>query len=132
VVRGALGTQGRLDGVVNAAGIVAFGDLVGTDPVVVEELFLVNALGPLWLAQAVLPTLAERRGFFANISGVVPSGRALSSAAPPATSARQPNGWPGRHSSSKALSRCRHGPPGTPGSRQRCWYGIRICCVVTN
>jgi short-subunit dehydrogenase len=71
VVRGALGTQGRLDGVVNAAGIVAFGDLVGTDPVVVEELFLVNALGPLWLAQAVLPTLAERRGFFANISGVV-------------------------------------------------------------
>ncbi len=71
VVRGALGTQGRLDGVVNAAGIVAFGDLVGTDPVVVEELFLVNALGPLWLAQAVLPSLAERRGFFANISGVV-------------------------------------------------------------
>jgi cyclic-di-GMP-binding biofilm dispersal mediator protein len=71
VVRGALGTQGRLDGVVNAAGIVAFGDLVGTDPVVVEELFLVNALGPLWLARAVLPSLAERRGFFANISGVV-------------------------------------------------------------
>ena len=71
VVRGALGTQGRLDGVVNAAGIVAFGELVATDPVVIEEMFLTNALGPLWLARAVLPTLAESKGFFANISGVV-------------------------------------------------------------
>lgn len=71
VVRGALGTEGRLDGVVNAAGIVAFGDLGATDPVVVEELFLTNAMGPLWLARAVLPTLAERNGFFATITGVV-------------------------------------------------------------
>lgn len=71
VVRGALGLQGRLDGVVNAAGIVAFGDLVATDPAVIEELFLTNALGPLWLARAVLPVLAERRGFFATITGVV-------------------------------------------------------------
>ncbi len=71
VVRGALGMQGRLDGVVNAAGIVAFGDLVSTDPAVMEELFLTNALGPLWLARAVLPTLAESKGFFATISGVV-------------------------------------------------------------
>lgn len=71
VVRGALGTQGRLDGVVNAAGIVAFGDLPATDPVVIEELFLTNAMGPLWLARAVLPTLAERKGFFGTITGVV-------------------------------------------------------------
>lgn len=71
IVRGALGMQGRLDGVVNAAGIVAFGDLPGTDPVVVEELFLTNAMGPLWLARAVLPSLAERKGFFATITGVV-------------------------------------------------------------
>jgi cyclic-di-GMP-binding biofilm dispersal mediator protein len=71
IVRGALGTQGRLDGVINAAGIVAFGDLVGTDPAVIEELFLTNALGPLWLARSVLPTLAESKGFFATISGVV-------------------------------------------------------------
>ena len=71
VVRGALGLQGRLDGVVNAAGIVAFGDLTATDPAVVEELFLTNSLGPLWLARAVLPVLAERKGFFATITGVV-------------------------------------------------------------
>lgn len=71
IVRGALGMQGRLDGVVNAAGIVAFGDLASTDPGVIEELFLTNVLGPLWLARAVLPALAESSGFFATISGVV-------------------------------------------------------------
>jgi short-subunit dehydrogenase len=71
IVRGALGLQGRLDGVVNAAGIVAFGDLAATDPVVIEELFLTNALGPLWLAHAILPTLSESKGFFVTISGVV-------------------------------------------------------------
>jgi short-subunit dehydrogenase len=71
LVRGALGMQGRLDGVVNAAGVVAFGDLTATDAVTVEELFLVNALGPLWLARSVLPTLMESKGFFGAITGVV-------------------------------------------------------------
>lgn len=71
VVRGALGTQGRLDGVVNAAGVVAFGNLIDTDDVIVEELFLSNAIGPLWLARHLLPALAESRGFFANVTGVV-------------------------------------------------------------
>lgn len=71
LVRAALDRHGRLDGVIDAAGIVAFGDVAATDPVVLEELFLVNALGPLWLAQRVLPTLAESSGFFAAITGVV-------------------------------------------------------------
>ncbi len=71
LVRGALGTQGRLDGVVLAAGIVAFGDLAGTDDVIVEELFLTNAMGPLWLARRVLPTLAEHQGYLAMITGAV-------------------------------------------------------------
>ncbi|MEZ5249093.1 MAG: SDR family NAD(P)-dependent oxidoreductase [Ilumatobacteraceae bacterium] len=71
VVRGALGTEGRLDGVVNAAGVVAFGALADTDPVVVEELFLTNTMGPMWLARSVVPALAEARGFFAAITGVV-------------------------------------------------------------
>ncbi len=62
---------GRLDGVVVAAGIVAFGDLVDTDDVVMEELFLTNALGPMWLAKRVAGPLAESHGFFVNISGVV-------------------------------------------------------------
>ena len=62
---------GRLDGVVNAAGVVAFGSLTDTDDVVVEELFLTNALGPLWLIKRVVPALSATRGFFVNISAVV-------------------------------------------------------------
>lgn len=64
-------TFGRLDGVVVAAGIVAFGDLVDTDDVVIEELFLTNAMGPMWLAKRVAPALASAQGFFVNLSGVV-------------------------------------------------------------
>jgi cyclic-di-GMP-binding biofilm dispersal mediator protein len=63
--------HGRLDGVVVAAGIVAFSDLVDTDDVVIEELFLTNTLGPMWLAKRVLPALRETGGFFVNFSGVV-------------------------------------------------------------
>jgi cyclic-di-GMP-binding biofilm dispersal mediator protein len=71
VVTRALEAHGHIDGVVNAAGIVAFGDLVDTDPVVLEELFLVNVLGALWLAQAALPSLRARRGFLVHMSAVV-------------------------------------------------------------
>jgi short-subunit dehydrogenase len=63
--------HGRLDGVVVAAGIVAFGDLADTDDIVIEELFLTNTLGPMWLAKRVLPALRETNGFFVNFSGVV-------------------------------------------------------------
>jgi NADP-dependent 3-hydroxy acid dehydrogenase YdfG len=62
---------GRLDGVVNAAGVVAFGPLTETDDVVLEELFLTNVLGPLWLIKRVVPALAATRGFLVNISAVV-------------------------------------------------------------
>ncbi|MFZ4584283.1 MAG: SDR family NAD(P)-dependent oxidoreductase [Acidimicrobiia bacterium] len=62
---------GLLDGVVIASGRVGFGALADTDPAALEELFLVDALGPLWLAQAVLPALIETCGFLVNISGVV-------------------------------------------------------------
>ncbi len=62
---------GRLDGVVNAAGVVAFGPLIDTDDVVLEELFLTNVLGPLWLIKRVVPALAMTRGFFVYISAVV-------------------------------------------------------------
>ncbi len=63
--------HGRLDGVIVAAGIVAFGNLVDTDDVVMEELFLTNTLGPMWLAKRVAPALQETQGFFVSISGVV-------------------------------------------------------------
>ena len=71
LVEYALAAHGRLDGVVIAAGLVAFGDLDSTDDTVIEELMLTNALGPLWLAKRVLPALRESSGFLANRSGVV-------------------------------------------------------------
>lgn len=63
--------HGRLDGVIVAAGIVAFGDIGATDDVVVEELFITNSMGPIWLASRVEAALEESGGFFANVSGVV-------------------------------------------------------------
>lgn len=62
---------GRLDVVIVAAGVVAFGELADTDPVIVEELFLTNTMGPMWLARAVLPALTATKGTFAAITGVV-------------------------------------------------------------
>lgn len=64
-------THGRLDGVVNAAGVVAFGNLVDTDDAVIEELFMTNVIGPLWMMRRLAPLLAESEGFVANISAVV-------------------------------------------------------------
>jgi cyclic-di-GMP-binding biofilm dispersal mediator protein len=63
--------HGRLDGVVNAAGVVAFGSLADTPDEVIEDLFLTNVVGPLWFLRRVLPLLVESRGFVAQISGVV-------------------------------------------------------------
>lgn len=71
VVDHVLGSHGRLDGIVVASGIVAFGDLADTDDVVAEELMLTNALGPIWLVRHALAALAETGGFVAVISGVV-------------------------------------------------------------
>jgi NAD(P)-dependent dehydrogenase (short-subunit alcohol dehydrogenase family) len=63
--------HGRLDGLVNAAGVVAFGPLTETDDTVIEELFLTNVLGPLWLIKRAVPLLAASRGFVVNLSAVV-------------------------------------------------------------
>lgn len=71
LIEHAVAQHGRVDGVIVASGIVAFGDLADTDDVVLEELVLTNALGPLWLAKRALPALAESKGFFVAISGVV-------------------------------------------------------------
>lgn len=62
---------GGLDGVVNAAGVVAFGALVDTPDEVVEELFLTNVVGPLLVLRRLLPLLTESRGFVAQVSAVV-------------------------------------------------------------
>jgi short-subunit dehydrogenase len=63
--------HGRLDGLVDAAGVVAFGSLVDTDDQVLEELFVANVLGPLWLLKRAVPMLAESKGFVLHLSAVV-------------------------------------------------------------
>jgi short-subunit dehydrogenase len=62
---------GGLDGLVNAAGVVAFGPLVDTPDEVVEELFLTNVVGPLFMLRRVLPLLEESQGFVVQLSAVV-------------------------------------------------------------
>jgi cyclic-di-GMP-binding biofilm dispersal mediator protein len=66
----AIATHDRIDGVINAAGIVAFGNLIDTEDDIIEDLFLTNVLGPLWILRAALPHL-PKGSFVCNISGVV-------------------------------------------------------------
>ena len=71
IARVAADELGGLDGLVHAAGVVAFGALVDTDDAVLEELFLTNVVGPLTVLRRVLPLLQESRGFVVNLSAVV-------------------------------------------------------------
>lgn len=71
IVAAAKETHGQLDGVINAAGVVAFGALADTEDAVIEELFMTNVIGPLFLLRRVAPVLTESKGFVVNISAVV-------------------------------------------------------------
>lgn len=71
IVEAAAGGFGRLDGVVNATGVVAFGSLTATPDEVLDRLFRVNTLGALWLAKSTIPALAESQGFLVHISGII-------------------------------------------------------------
>lgn len=61
---------GPLDLVVNAAGIVAFGNVADLDSDVAEELFLTNTFAAMFLAKAALPAI-QAGGTLASISGVI-------------------------------------------------------------
>jgi NAD(P)-dependent dehydrogenase (short-subunit alcohol dehydrogenase family) len=73
--RGSLKRQpggfGGLDGLVNAAGVVAFGSLADHDDDTIEELFLTNAMGPLWLVRGVLRLMHVSEGFVVQLSAAV-------------------------------------------------------------
>ena len=71
IVERVVAAHGQLDGVVVVAGIVAFGDVADCDDVTVEELFLVNSMAPLWIANRVGDALADTQGFLVNVSAVV-------------------------------------------------------------
>lgn len=69
-VNAALEAYGRLDGIINAAGTVAFGDVTTLTEDVIEGLLVANLIGPIRLTRAALPHL-EEGGFIANISAIV-------------------------------------------------------------
>ncbi|MFM2234466.1 MAG: hypothetical protein RL296_125 [Actinomycetota bacterium] len=65
-----LAQHGSLDIVVNAMGVVAFGDIVSTTIDAVEELFLTNTFGHIFLMQAALPHM-KKGSVLVGISGVI-------------------------------------------------------------
>lgn len=69
-VAAAIEANERLDGVVCAAGSVAFGPLLDLDDDTLDALLAVNLVGPLRLARAAIAEM-ENGGFIANISAVV-------------------------------------------------------------
>lgn len=69
VVRAAAG-DGRLDGVVYAAGVVAFGAVTEVDDDTLDALLLTNLVAPVRLARAAVPVLAPG-GFLVHLSAVV-------------------------------------------------------------
>jgi cyclic-di-GMP-binding biofilm dispersal mediator protein len=70
VVEAAREQHGRLDGVVIAAGVVAFGPLTDIDDDTVDDLVLIDFLAPLRVLRAALPVL-EPGGVILNVSAVV-------------------------------------------------------------
>ena len=58
------------DGVVNATGVVAFGNVTELDDATLARLFSVNAVAPVVMLRECAPHLADG-GFFVNLSGVV-------------------------------------------------------------
>lgn len=76
VVTAAIGAHGRIDGVVIAAGAVAFGPIGELADDTLRELFAVNTLAPIRLIREALPHLTEsaaakRDPFIVTLSGVV-------------------------------------------------------------
>jgi cyclic-di-GMP-binding biofilm dispersal mediator protein len=62
--------HGSLDIVINAMGVVAFGDIVSTSIDDVEELFLTNTFGHIFLMQVALPHMSKG-SVLVGISGVI-------------------------------------------------------------
>ncbi|MFJ9025945.1 SDR family NAD(P)-dependent oxidoreductase [Streptomyces sp. NPDC102259] len=68
IVRTALEMHGRLDVLVNNAGIVHSGALGTLTPETIVPQIATNLIGPILLAQAALPSLEASRGVIVNVS----------------------------------------------------------------
>lgn len=76
IVTASLGAHDRLDGVVIAAGVVAFGPASEVRDETIRELFETNTLGPIRLIREAVPHLAAsatagRKPFIVTLSGIV-------------------------------------------------------------
>ena len=69
-VEAAVAHGGRLDVMINAVGVVAFGNVAELSTDAMEELFLTNTFVPIMLANAAISRL-EPQGAIVNISGVI-------------------------------------------------------------
>lgn len=69
-VKAAVDHHGRLDVVINAVGVVAFGDVESLSTDVMEELFLTNTFIPIMVAHEAMTTLSPG-GVLVNFSGVI-------------------------------------------------------------
>lgn len=70
LVHRVMNENGRLDVLVNAIGVVAFGDATSTSTDTVEELFLTNTFAHIFLCTAALPNMTKG-GVIVGISGVI-------------------------------------------------------------
>ena len=70
LVRLAVDSFGRLDGLVNNAAVITTGDIHSTDAAAFDRTLAVNTLAPLRLIQAALPWLRAARGSVLNIGSV--------------------------------------------------------------
>lgn len=70
VLDAAIAAHGKVDVVINATGVVAFGPVADLDVDVLEELFLTNTFVPFFVAKAAIERVAEG-GMVVNISGVI-------------------------------------------------------------
>jgi len=71
VIDQTLKTFGKLDMLINLAGVMSFTDFTAEDPYVTELLFKVNVLAPMLLTQALLPHMIEQgRGQIVNIGSI--------------------------------------------------------------
>ncbi|KQR96479.1 short-chain dehydrogenase [Williamsia sp. Leaf354] len=70
VIAEAKAKHGRIDGVVNAAGVAAFGPVADIDDDTVDDLVLIDFLGPLRLLRAALGEI-EEGGVIVGISAVL-------------------------------------------------------------
>lgn len=71
VVRDARARLGGLDGLVQSAGVVAFGPVEAVEDTTLDELVVTNLLAPIRLARAAIGTFGSSGGVIVNVSAIV-------------------------------------------------------------